>query len=110
MHYLLIGQRKPDGQVYANTEAEWKWLNDRVSKAARWLGHVPFTQIIDQRNAEPDPRAGGHLDLPAAEKELPETAHRLRNVTACGAVPLLIRFLHGSRLTTDHDGRPSGPG
>ena len=75
LHYLLIGQVKPDGSVYANTEREWKWLSDRVSKAARWLGYVPFTQITDQRNAEPDPRAGGHLDLPAGEKELPETAH-----------------------------------
>ena len=66
---------KPDGSVYQNSECEWKWLSDRVSKAARWLGYVPFTRITDQRNTEPDPRAGGHLDLPAGEKELPETAH-----------------------------------
>jgi hypothetical protein len=50
---MLIGQPKPDGTEYANTEREWKWLCDRVSKPARWLGYVPFTQIIDQRNAEP---------------------------------------------------------
>jgi hypothetical protein len=53
LHYLLIGQRKPDGSVYANTEPEWKWLSDRVSKAARWLGYIPFEQVTDQRNAEP---------------------------------------------------------
>jgi len=53
VHYLLIGQTKPNGQEYVNTENEWKWLNDRVSKAARWLGYIPFGQFIDQRNAEP---------------------------------------------------------
>ena len=53
LHYLLIGQVKPDGTRYANDEKTWKWLTDRVSKAARWMGYVPFTQITDQRNAEP---------------------------------------------------------
>jgi len=53
LQYMLIGQVKPDGRVYANDEKTWKWLSDRVSKAARWLNYVPFTQIIDQRNAEP---------------------------------------------------------
>jgi hypothetical protein len=53
LHYMLIGQRKPDGTKYQNDEKTWKWLSDRVSKAARWLGYVPFGQIIDQRNAEP---------------------------------------------------------
>ena len=53
LHYLLIGQVKPDGSVYANTEREWKWLTERVSKAARRLGYVAFEQITDQRNAEP---------------------------------------------------------
>ena len=53
VHYLLIGQTKPNGREYVNTENEWKWLNDRVSKAARWLGYIPFGQFIDQRNAEP---------------------------------------------------------
>jgi hypothetical protein len=53
LHYLLIGQLKPDGSVYQNSEREWKWLSDRVSKAARWLGYVPFEQVTDQRNAGP---------------------------------------------------------
>lgn len=53
VHYMLIGQVKPGGSVYRNTEREWKWLCDRVSKAARWLGYIPFTQVTDQRNAEP---------------------------------------------------------
>ncbi len=34
LHYLLLGSVKPDGSVYQNTEYEWKWLNDRVGKAA----------------------------------------------------------------------------
>jgi len=64
LHYLLIGQRKPDGRVYENDEKTWKWLSDRVSKAARWLGYVPFDQVTDQRNAEPVVRI-----LPAAAEE-----------------------------------------
>jgi hypothetical protein len=75
LHYLLLGLVKPDGSVYQNSECEWKWLSDRVSKAARWLGYVPFTQITDQRNAEPDPRAGGHLDLPAGERNCRRRPH-----------------------------------
>ena len=53
LHYMLLGQVKPNGREYENTEADWKWLSDRVSKAARWLEYVPWDQIIDQRNAEP---------------------------------------------------------
>ena len=53
LHYMLLGQVKPNGREYENTEADWKWLSDRVSKAARWLEYVPCDQIIDQRNAEP---------------------------------------------------------
>ena len=64
LHYLLIGQRKPDGRVYENDERTWKWLSNRVSKAARWLGYVPFEQITDQRNAEPVVRI-----LPAQAEE-----------------------------------------
>ena len=64
LHYLLIGQARPDGRAYENDEKTWKWLTDRVSKAARWLGYVPFEQITDQRNAEPVVRI-----LPAQAEE-----------------------------------------
>ena len=64
LHYLLIGSVKPDGRAYENDEKTWKWLTDRVSKAARWLGYVPFEQVTDQRNAEPVIRI-----LPAAAEE-----------------------------------------
>lgn len=64
LHYLLIGSARPDGRAYENDEKTWKWLTDRVSKAARWLGYVPFEQITDQRNAEPVVRI-----LPAQAEE-----------------------------------------
>ena len=73
LHYLLIGQRKPDGRAYENDEKTWKWLTDRVSKAARWLGYVPFEQITDQRNAEPVVRI-----LPAGAEEADPRRLQLR--------------------------------
>ena len=66
LHYLLIGPTKPNGATYQNTEGEWKWLSDRVSKSARWLGYVPFAQIIDERNSEPVIR----IRPPAAEEQI----------------------------------------
>jgi hypothetical protein len=53
LHYMAIDQPKPDGSVYTNTDDDWEWLSEKAAKAARWLGYVPFTQIVDQRNAEP---------------------------------------------------------
>jgi hypothetical protein len=53
LHYMIIGQMKPDGTPYANTEADWEWLSSEAGKAARWLGYLPFDQIVDQRNAAP---------------------------------------------------------
>jgi hypothetical protein len=50
---MSIGQPKPDGTPYANTEADWEWLSSEAGKAARWLGYLPFDQIVDQRNAAP---------------------------------------------------------
>ena len=53
LHYMLIGQPKPDGTPYANTEKDWLWLAEDAAKAARWLGYIPFGQIVDQRNTPP---------------------------------------------------------
>jgi hypothetical protein len=53
LHYMIIGQMKPDGTPYANTESDWEWLSGEAGKAARWLGYLPFDQIVDQRNAAP---------------------------------------------------------
>jgi hypothetical protein len=56
LHYAIVshdGIRKPNGEVYRNTDDDWKWLHEQAGKAARWLGYVPFERIIDQRNAAP---------------------------------------------------------
>lgn len=53
LHYMVIGRPKPDGSPYANTDADWLWLSGDAGKAARWLGYIPFDQIVDQRNAAP---------------------------------------------------------
>ena len=53
LHYMMIGQPKPDGTAYANTDDDWEWSSEKAAKAARWLVYVPFGQIIDERNAEP---------------------------------------------------------
>jgi hypothetical protein len=54
LHYRLInGVRKPNGEAYENTEECWKWLGI-ASKAARWLGYLPFDKFTDARNEAPD--------------------------------------------------------
>ena len=55
-HYLLVstsGLLKPNGLPYRNSEEDWRWLVQDAAKAARWLGHIPFEQIVDARNTEP---------------------------------------------------------
>jgi hypothetical protein len=56
LHYILIGQPKPNGQPYTNTDKDWTWLAENAAKAARWLGYIPFNRIVDQRNDEPEIR------------------------------------------------------
>jgi hypothetical protein len=56
LHYILIGQPKPDGLPYTNTERDWLWLQEHAAKAARWLGYIPFYRIVDQRNDPPEIR------------------------------------------------------
>lgn len=52
LHYVLIGQPKPDGSTYSNTADDWHWL-ETTSNTARWLGYIDFDDIIDQRNDAP---------------------------------------------------------
>ena len=52
LHYALIGEPKPNGQPYSNTDEDWTWLA-APAKAARWLGYIPFDRIVDQRNDDP---------------------------------------------------------
>jgi hypothetical protein len=51
-HYMVIGQSKPNGTPFTNTDKDWTWL-EHAAKSARWLGYIPFEQIVDQRNAAP---------------------------------------------------------
>jgi hypothetical protein len=76
LHYMLIGRPKPDGTPYTNTERDWLWLSGDAGKAARFLGYLPFGQIVDQRNDAPtvtifQPKhpwkgisVGLHVDIP----------------------------------------------
>src|SRR5208337_2481504 len=55
-HYAIMslgGVVRPDGKPYLNNEESWTFLQERASKAARWLGYVPFEAIADARNAAP---------------------------------------------------------
>jgi hypothetical protein len=65
LHYMLLGQPRPDGRPYENTYEQWGWLYGVAGKAARWLGYVPFGQIMDQRNAEPVIRMAAPPPRPA---------------------------------------------
>ena len=53
LHYILIGQPKPNGEPYTNTDSDWLWLG-MAAKSARWLRYIPFNRIVDQRNDEPE--------------------------------------------------------
>ena len=59
LHYILIGQPKPNGQPYTNTETD-DWLgSEHAAKAARWLGYIPFDRIIDQAQRRTEMRRVG---------------------------------------------------
>ena len=82
LHYAIVargGVIKPSGDVYVNDDADWQWLQGTASKAARWLGYLPFTAIVDERNAPPVPGCS-----PAAAPGLPKTTAR---AAASGAPP-----------------------
>ena len=56
LHYAIVAQgnvRKPNGDIYQNTDTDWGWLSDVAGKAARWLSYIPFERITDNRNSEP---------------------------------------------------------
>jgi hypothetical protein len=83
LHYMVLGRPKPDGASYANTEADWLWLSSVAGKAARWLGYLPFDQVVDQRNSAPTVRifqpprprgylsAGVYVDVPSVDDMAP---------------------------------------
>lgn len=79
LHYVVLGQTKPDGTTYitSDKDPDWIWLSESAAKAARWLGYIPFDRFFDQRNGEPliiRPRPHDPypvLDLGGVEVELP---------------------------------------
>jgi len=77
LHYMVIGRPKPDGTLYENNGDNWRWM-EQACKYARWLGHIPFDQIEDHRNAAPvirefkPPEPYGYLSTEITV-ELPES-------------------------------------
>jgi hypothetical protein len=55
LHYRLmsIAPTKPNGETYVNTDADWRWVQEKAADAARWLGYLEFDQIVDRNNAPP---------------------------------------------------------
>jgi hypothetical protein len=86
LHYMLVSGevRKPNGLPYTNTDKDWIWLGEHAAKAARWLGYMPFEQIVDARNtppvvriwepAEPEAyiRVGAEIDIPDVDDIEPQ--------------------------------------
>jgi hypothetical protein len=83
LHYMILGQPKPDGSTYISDGDSWDLL-ETASKYARWLGYIPFDQITDQRNATPvvrifeqpvpDPyiNVGIDVEIPDADEIIPK--------------------------------------
>lgn len=78
LHYMVLGETKPDGTPYTNTDADWLWLSGKAGKAARWLGYIPFQQITDERNTPPVVRIFEHpepyssIDIGNVTVEVPQ--------------------------------------
>jgi hypothetical protein len=78
LHYMVLGETKPDGKPYTNTDADWLWLSGKAGKAARWLGYIPFQKITDERNTPPVVRIFEHpepyssIDIGNVTVEVPQ--------------------------------------
>ena len=89
--------KKPAGEVFINTDDNWKWLIKHAAKAARWLGYVPFNRISDERNAPPQ------LFLP---ESLPGSGH---GSFVCGLpiqIPLFDTLLPGLAAIAPRGAQP----
>lgn len=116
LHYLLLGRPRPgQGAVYANDETSWSWLVTYAGKAARWLGYVPWGQVLDARNDAPEvreftrPAPQGYLaEAGAWEVELPPVADFLPTVETDGFTGVqpyhLVMF--GEKTSLHDDLRP----
>jgi len=73
IHYAFVSLGdvlRPDGRPYINNDECWLYL-ERCSNIARWLRYVPWTRVVDARNADPIIRVeewtsnDWNVDLPA---------------------------------------------
>jgi hypothetical protein len=101
LHYMLVAKgdvQKPDGEIYTNTDKNWVWLQSRASKAARWLGYVPFECIRDQRADPPvvfsgdkpewdGSEAGSHQINPGATVDIPPLLDLIPTITWSRGAP-----------------------
>jgi hypothetical protein len=100
LHYVLLGQVKPDGSTYVNDEANWLWVSEKAAQAARWLGYVDWEQVVDQRNDPPEityfipPVPRPVLDLGGVKVELPEVVSdpKVKLVDTYAAQPFKLVF------------------
>ena len=91
LHYMLIGQVKPDGSVYRNTERSGSGC--ATGRARRPGGSGTSRSPRSPTSATPSRilALAAIWICPLAKRNCRRRPTRLRNVTACGAVPLLIR-------------------
>lgn len=61
IHYAIVSLGnavRPDGKPYINDADCWAFL-ENASNVARWLKYVPWSRIVDARNADPIIRVRG---------------------------------------------------
>lgn len=93
LHYALVSLDppivKPDGDLYLNTDDCWTWLQ-AVGNRARWLGHIEFDDIVDERNAPPivltapEPTPKWEVENRASQIQMPDFDDVLPEVTLPG--------------------------
>jgi hypothetical protein len=107
LHYVLLGENKPDGTPYTNTEEDWQWLGLRAAKAARWLGLVPFEAIVDQRNTPPvvrrfvEPNPTPYIGIGEVEIGIPEEITPTVNLDDFRGVQPYRLVLFGEKVSLD---------
>ena len=54
LHYKFVGRvKKPNGELYINSDDNWQWFSNEAAKSARYLGYVSWESIRDARNSPP---------------------------------------------------------
>ena len=86
LHYALVSLRgliKPNGERYKNIDDDWTWLQ-KITNHARWLGHIEFESILDERNSGPE------LWLPPSlDREGLHVAHNADWLEHCPSLPTI---------------------